>query len=130
MVGAHYQRMVQELEDIAQSSENVMRGHIDLTEAKINEINHEIERLQQILKESDRALIQKFSKRQLHESRQQEWRPEPAATYVSIEYPQQDIVDELTRLFQRMSVHADKPLSSSGYGFSNRIRTEGLVPTH
>jgi hypothetical protein len=31
LVGAHYQRMVQELEDIAQSSENVMRGHIDLT---------------------------------------------------------------------------------------------------
>lgn len=29
-----------------------------------------------------------------------------------------------------MSIQAERGLSSSGFGFSNRIRTEGLVPTH
>jgi len=39
-------------------------------------------------------------------------------------------VEELTRLLQKMTLHSDRGMSSSGFGFSNRIRTEGLLIAH
>jgi hypothetical protein len=72
-------------------------------------------------------LIIKYSRKPIQtDSRYQEWKLDPVVSYVTIEYPQMDVVDELTRLLQRMSIHVDRGFSTSGY--SNRARTEGISP--
>jgi hypothetical protein len=72
-------------------------------------------------------LIVKYSRKAiLSDNRIQEWKLDPVVSHITIEYPQVDMIDEMTRLLQRMSVHGERGFSSSGY--SNRARTEGISP--
>lgn len=86
LVTAHSQRLAQQLDDMTMSCEAAIRGQLDITECKISEVNLEIERLHQVLKESDKSSFFKYYKKPV-ELRNFDYRLDTVAQYIEIDYP-------------------------------------------
>ncbi len=76
---------------------------MDLAEAKANDINGESEKFQQMLKDPDRNAIFRFWRRAM-EPRSYEFKADTASLFIEIEYPRDDIAEELQKMLQRVSV--------------------------